>query len=300
MRSVSAGRCRGRGGACCGALHVHAGLTDETQRLAHAGDRVDARRRSDRRQLGRLRRGAEGLRAPARHARTLSAFSARVRDVHEFVAEHLDRLQPTRRLPPVIVQDPCHLRHVQRTPSGRAHGAGQRCATWSSSTTTGCAAVPVARTRRSSPSSPARSASASSASIQRATAASGAVVVASANPGARCTCRHVASTSSTRSNWSPRRCRESATTATWPTDSIRSWPTSTSAASTCCAKPSAAEARATGRGSAPGSGAARGREGRAHPARRYRRPTTARGYEPASSVSRGSGWGRRRRSRPAW
>ncbi len=42
------------------------------------------------------------------------AFSARVKDVHEFVAPHVDRLQPKRRLGPVIVQDPCHLRHVQR------------------------------------------------------------------------------------------------------------------------------------------------------------------------------------------
>jgi glycolate oxidase iron-sulfur subunit len=44
------------------------------------------------------------------------AFSARVRDVHEWMAEHLDRMPPAVRRPdPVIVQDPCHLRHVQRT-----------------------------------------------------------------------------------------------------------------------------------------------------------------------------------------
>jgi glycolate oxidase iron-sulfur subunit len=43
------------------------------------------------------------------------AFSARVVDVHEWVAERLDVLpRPLRRLGPVIVQDPCHLRHVQR------------------------------------------------------------------------------------------------------------------------------------------------------------------------------------------
>jgi glycolate oxidase iron-sulfur subunit len=37
-------------------------------------------------------------------------------DVHEWVAQHLDRLpKPARRLPfRVAVQDPCHLRHVQR------------------------------------------------------------------------------------------------------------------------------------------------------------------------------------------
>jgi glycolate oxidase iron-sulfur subunit len=42
------------------------------------------------------------------------AFSERVLDVHEFVARHIDRLQPARHLGTVIVQDPCHLRHVQR------------------------------------------------------------------------------------------------------------------------------------------------------------------------------------------
>ena len=42
-------------------------------------------------------------------------FSARVLDIHEYLAGHLDRLPELRRSPtPVIVQDPCHLRHVQR------------------------------------------------------------------------------------------------------------------------------------------------------------------------------------------
>jgi glycolate oxidase iron-sulfur subunit len=48
-------------------------------------------------------------------------FSARVVDVHEWLAERVDALRtaaagpgpPTRR-PVVAVQDPCHLRHVQR------------------------------------------------------------------------------------------------------------------------------------------------------------------------------------------
>jgi len=42
------------------------------------------------------------------------AFSARVVDVHEYVARFADQLVPQRRLAPVIVQDPCHLRHVQK------------------------------------------------------------------------------------------------------------------------------------------------------------------------------------------
>lgn len=47
-----------------------------------------------------------------------AAFSARVHDIQEWLAGHLDRLpappagpRPRRR---VAVQDPCHLRHVQR------------------------------------------------------------------------------------------------------------------------------------------------------------------------------------------
>jgi glycolate oxidase iron-sulfur subunit len=45
-------------------------------------------------------------------------FAARVRDVNEWLAERLDLLpagsSATGDRPTVIVQDPCHLRHVQR------------------------------------------------------------------------------------------------------------------------------------------------------------------------------------------
>src|SRR5918996_831172 len=45
-----------------------------------------------------------------------AAFSARVRDVHEWLATRLDRLpEPAGERPRVAVQDPCHLRHVQRS-----------------------------------------------------------------------------------------------------------------------------------------------------------------------------------------
>jgi glycolate oxidase iron-sulfur subunit len=38
-----------------------------------------------------------------------------VRDIHEWLAERMDRLPPSRApRPRVAVQDPCHLRHVQR------------------------------------------------------------------------------------------------------------------------------------------------------------------------------------------
>ena len=47
--------------------------------------------------------------------REAAEFSARVKDVHEFLADHVDRLRPRRHLGRVIVQDPCHLRHVQKS-----------------------------------------------------------------------------------------------------------------------------------------------------------------------------------------
>src|SRR5690606_39752543 len=54
-----------------------------------------------------------------------AAFSARVLDVHEWLAPRVGTLAdaaampaPVEERPVVAVQDPCHLRHVQR-----AHGA---------------------------------------------------------------------------------------------------------------------------------------------------------------------------------
>ena len=61
--------CRRAGAACCGALHVHAGLQSEAQAPGGPDDRGDAGRRSRARELGRVRCGDEGLRAPARHRR---------------------------------------------------------------------------------------------------------------------------------------------------------------------------------------------------------------------------------------
>jgi glycolate oxidase iron-sulfur subunit len=105
-----------RGGDCCGALHIHAGLADEAKRLARrtmssmpgqAPVLVDsAGCGAAMKDYGHLL-GTEEARV----------FSARVRDVHEWLAEHLEELplaDPTRARPEIIVQDPCHLRHVQR------------------------------------------------------------------------------------------------------------------------------------------------------------------------------------------
>jgi glycolate oxidase iron-sulfur subunit len=43
-----------------------------------------------------------------------TAFSARVQDVHEWLAPRVDRLPAGRIDEVVAIQDPCHLRHVQR------------------------------------------------------------------------------------------------------------------------------------------------------------------------------------------
>jgi glycolate oxidase iron-sulfur subunit len=99
---------------CCGALHTHAGLEPQARRLAESMMRAmpgDAPVLVNSAGCGAAMKDYGHLLDTA-EAR---AFSARVRDVHEWVAEHLDRMPPTvRRSDPVIVQDPCHLRHVQR------------------------------------------------------------------------------------------------------------------------------------------------------------------------------------------
>lgn len=106
-------RVPGAGGGCCGALHTHAGLTDASQRLAldvmlsMPGDAPivvnSAGCGAALKDYGHLLGTPEA-----------AAFSARVLDVHEFVAQHVDRLQPSTRVDRVVVQDPCHLRHVQK------------------------------------------------------------------------------------------------------------------------------------------------------------------------------------------
>ncbi|WP_395154350.1 (Fe-S)-binding protein [Ilumatobacter sp.] len=104
----------GAGGGCCGALHVHAGLTDETKRLATAtmasmpGDAPvvvnSAGCGAAMKDYGHL------LGTP-----DAKSFSARVLDLNEYLAERVDRLPvATGERQQVIVQDPCHLRHVQR------------------------------------------------------------------------------------------------------------------------------------------------------------------------------------------
>jgi glycolate oxidase iron-sulfur subunit len=118
----------GVGAACCGALQTHAGLVGDARRFARRvmaalpGDApvlVDsAGCGAQLKDYGHLLGGPEA-----------EAFARRVRDVHEWLAERLDRLPTPQSLRPgdgrrsggspsarrrVAVQDPCHLRHVQR------------------------------------------------------------------------------------------------------------------------------------------------------------------------------------------
>ena len=105
-----------RGGECCGALHAHAGLHDGAQALARRvigafpGDAAivvdSAGCGAALKDYGHLLGTPEAI-----------TFSARVRDIGEWLASRMDRLPAAagRRYPHVVaVQDACHLRHVQR------------------------------------------------------------------------------------------------------------------------------------------------------------------------------------------
>lgn len=103
--------------ACCGALHVHAGLGDEARRLAErtmtafpgkAPILVDS-----------AGCGAQ-LKSYGHLLGTEKAqqFAERVLDVHEWLADRLDQLPSMPKgTDRVAVQDPCHLRHVQKSHS---------------------------------------------------------------------------------------------------------------------------------------------------------------------------------------
>lgn len=106
----------GRGGDCCGALHVHAGRTREAERLAH---QVIASMPGSAPIVVNSAGCGAVMKDYGRILGTASAraFSARVRDFSEWVVdEGVPAVASTSTT--VVVQDPCHLRHVQR-----AHGA---------------------------------------------------------------------------------------------------------------------------------------------------------------------------------
>jgi glycolate oxidase iron-sulfur subunit len=103
----------GPGGDCCGALHTHAGRIGQARRLARrvmasmpgtAPVVVDsAGCGAAMKDYGRL------LDTPEAHA-----FATRVRDFSEWVAAQPGELPLRDSGRAVVVQDPCHLRHVQR------------------------------------------------------------------------------------------------------------------------------------------------------------------------------------------
>jgi glycolate oxidase iron-sulfur subunit len=106
----------GAGGDCCGALHAHGGLVEEARVLAR---RVIASMPGDApvlvdsagcgaalKDYGHLLGTPDGER-----------FAARVFDVSEWLAPRIGQLPAPARRPAdeaVVVQDPCHLRHVQK------------------------------------------------------------------------------------------------------------------------------------------------------------------------------------------
>ena len=106
-----------KAGSCCGALHSHAGLTHEAQSLAESVMTsmpgaspiiVDsAGCGAALKDYGHLLGTPEAV-----------AFSERVFDVHEWLEPHINSVITTH-VPDgdkidVVIQDPCHLRHVQK------------------------------------------------------------------------------------------------------------------------------------------------------------------------------------------
>lgn len=107
-----------KGGACCGALHSHAGLTTEARSLAisvmnsmpgSAPIVVDsAGCGAALKDYGHLLGTPEA-----------EEFSQRVFDIHEWLEPHIHVItknhQPVSDKQTIVVQDPCHLRHVQKS-----------------------------------------------------------------------------------------------------------------------------------------------------------------------------------------
>jgi glycolate oxidase iron-sulfur subunit len=106
----------GDGAACCGALHVHAGLRRDAARLARrvmAAIPGSAPILVDSAGCGAALKDFGHLLGTPEAER----FAARVFDIHEWLAAHAERLPPPREAASarrIAIQDPCHLRHVQR------------------------------------------------------------------------------------------------------------------------------------------------------------------------------------------
>ena len=146
----------GPGAACCGALHVHAGLRSDAARLARRVMRAfpgSAPILVDSAGCGAALKDYGHLLGTGEAER----FSARVMDIHEWLAERADRLPAARprcaprcasrsRTPAI-----CATCSAAKRPSGWCWPPTARS---SSSTTTAAAAAPAAPTAPSSPSWP--------------------------------------------------------------------------------------------------------------------------------------------------
>lgn len=105
----------GRGADCCGALHVHAGRVDEARGLAR---RVIASMPGDAPVVVDSAGCGAAMKDYGRLLGTPEAtsFAARVRDFSEWLVDHTaPPVRSSDRV--VVVQDPCHLRHVQKAAS---------------------------------------------------------------------------------------------------------------------------------------------------------------------------------------
>ena len=100
---------------CCGALHSHAGLGDRARQRA---EQTIAALSNDDRPILVDSAGCGAAMKEYGHLLATpeaEAFARRVFDIHEWLAARLDELPTVTPLAAcVAVQDPCHLRHVQR------------------------------------------------------------------------------------------------------------------------------------------------------------------------------------------
>ena len=107
------------GQQCCGALHVHSGMMREARQLARRN--IDAFEGSDDPIIvnaagcgAALKEYGFLLKDDPAYAERAKAFSGRVRDISEFLAEQ-EPVRPTHTVAATVTyQEPCHLAHAQR------------------------------------------------------------------------------------------------------------------------------------------------------------------------------------------
>ncbi len=105
--------------SCCGALHLHAGYLEDARRQARRN--IDAMLSHEYNEIvtnaagcgSTMKEYAGLLSEDADYANRAGEFTARVRDVNEYLAE-IGLREPRRKLNArVTYQDPCHLAHAQ-------------------------------------------------------------------------------------------------------------------------------------------------------------------------------------------